>query len=270
MVISILGCGWFGRALAVKLVQNNVTVKGSVTSAGKFGQLQEIGVLPYLVLFEADSQTVDPDFFGCDVLIICIPPRVRAGEGNSYLYKIQSIIETAISFNVKKVIYISSTGVYGDCDAEVDELMAPRPDTEPGSVLLKAEELFQKQAELETTIIRFGGLVGPGRHPGRFFAGKRDIPNGMAPVNLIHQQDCVGITEAVIEQNVFGILLNACSPGHPAKAMFYREMALNANLPLPEFINELKNWKVVNSVNIGAYLKYDFTVKHWDDAGLFD
>ncbi|WP_426667931.1 SDR family oxidoreductase [Mucilaginibacter sp. McL0603] len=269
MVVSILGCGWYGKALTRSLIQKGITVKGSSTSDEKLKQLSSKGIIPYSVQFDADSENFDSSFFECDVLIISIPPKFRKGETAGYLPKIERIIKTILEYHVSKVIYISSTGVYGDHNNEVNELSDPNPDTESGSILLEAEKLFQKETDFKTTIIRFGGLVGPGRHPGRFFAGKKDIPNGLAPVNLIHQQDCVGISEAIIERDAFGYLFNACSSDHPTRADFYGRTALEAGLQAPEFINELNNWKIVDSINLKSILNYEFKVPHWTD-NLFD
>jgi len=263
MVVSILGCGWYGTALAKLLLQKGITVKGSATSAKKLGQLEDLGIIPCPVKYLADNQVYDPAFFECDVLVISIPPGFRHGEAADYLPKVRRIIQTILQFQIKKIIYISSTGVYGDNNGEVNELDNPNPDSESGKILLEAEKLLQNQPGFKTTIIRCGGLVGPGRNPGRFFAGKKDIPNGLAAINLIHQQDCVGISAAVIEKDAFGYVFNACAPDHPQKAGFYREAALKADLPFPEFINELKSWKVVNSINLGNILNYQFKVKQW-------
>jgi nucleoside-diphosphate-sugar epimerase len=267
MVVSILGCGWYGKALAVSLIQKGITVNGSATSAEKLEQLAIDGIIPYSVQFDADSQNFDPAFFKCDVLVISIPPKFRKGETTAYLPKIRRIINTILQYQIKKVIYISSTAVYGDHNLQVNELTDPQPDTESGAILLQAEQFFENETAFKTAVIRFGGLVGPGRHPGRFFAGKKDIPNGMAPINLIHQQDCTGISNAIIEQDAFGHTFNACSPDHPQKADFYREAAITAHLPVPEFINELQNWKVINSINLTAILNYEFKIADW---GNFD
>jgi len=265
MVVSILGCGWYGKALAVDLLKKGVTVKGSATSAEKLEQLAGKGVLPYLVRFEGNEQTFAPDFFKCDVLVVSVPPKTKAGEGESFTAKIQQIIKTCVELQIQKIIYISSTGVYGDCNCVVDELSDPNPDTPSGRLLLEAENLFKNETSFKTTIVRFGGLIGPGRHPGRFFAGKVNIPNGLAPVNLIHQLDCVAITSAIIERDAFGHLFNACSPDHPQKAGFYGNMASKANLAMPEFTNELKNWKIVNSVYLTELLKYQFIFRQLND-----
>ncbi len=269
MVVSILGCGWYGKALARSFIQKGITVKGSSTSDEKLEQLSSEGIIPYFVQFDPDSENFDLAFFECDVLVISIPPKFRKGETTGYLPKVQRIINTILKYQVKKVIYTSSTGVYGDHNNEVNELSDPNPDTESGSLLLEAEILFQKEPNFKTAIIRFGGLVGPGRHPGRFFARKKDIPNGLAPVNLIHQQDCVGISEAIIEKDIFGYLFNACFHDHPTKAGFYGRTTLEAGLQIPEFINEFNNWKIVDSVNLKSILNYEFKVPHWTD-NLFD
>jgi nucleoside-diphosphate-sugar epimerase len=260
MIVSILGCGWYGKALAEALIKNGVSVKGSITSPEKFSGLRDIGILPYLVKFGAAQQVFDPAFFSGDVLVVSIPPKLRAGEGGGYLPRLKFIIAACKQYCVKKVIYISSTGVYGEHNQAVTELDHPKPDTASGAVLLEAEQLFQQETLFKTTIIRFGGLIGPGRHPGRFFAGKTNIPNGLAPVNLIHQSDCIGISLAIIKKDVFGYLFNACSPDHPEKGIFYSEMAIKAGLVSPQFIPELNNWKVVGTANLKRLLKYSFKV----------
>jgi nucleoside-diphosphate-sugar epimerase len=265
MVVSILGCGWYGKALAADLLKKGTIVNGSATSPEKLEVLGSLGILPCLAIFDSTENTVDPGFFKCDVLIISIPPRLRAGEGGEYLAKIRQVINACIRYGVKKIIYISSTGVYGEHNHEVNELDDPKPDTAAGLILFEAEQLFRNETFFKTTIIRFGGLIGRGRHPGRFFAGKTNVPNGLAPVNLIHQDDCVGITTAIIDQDTFGYLFNGCSPDHPAKAAYYRGMAEKANLPAPQFINELINWKIVNSNNVPGILKYEFKFEKLKD-----
>lgn len=270
MIISILGCGWYGKALAKSLIKSGFNIKGSATSEGKLQQLSDDGVAPYLVKFNPDSETYDRGFFVCDVLIISIPPRVRYGEGPDYLYKLKRIIDTVKSFQITKVMYISSTGVYADNYMEVDESTMPEPDTETGKMLVEAEKIFQNETSFKTTILRFAGLVGPGRHPGRFFAGKKNIPNGLAPVNLIHLDDCVGIGTAIIKREAFGFLINACSPDHPTKSEFYTKASAQAGLEIPEFINELTSWKIVNSTILTDLLDYRFKFTVWNEWNFKD
>lgn len=260
MNISILGCGWFGQALAKALIGAGHTVKGSTTSPQKLDVLAADGIAPYLVSFLPGDEHYDDVFFTCDVLFICIPPKSRSGEGAEFIGKIQGIITAVKKHGVKKVIFISSTGVYADINAEVDELSTPQPNTEAGRILLQAEDMFRAETTFKTTIIRFAGLIGPGRDPGRFFAGKKAIANGKAPVNLIHLADCIGLSMAILDKQAFGYLFNGCSPHHPSRSVFYTVAAVNSGLEKPEFIDELKDWKVVRSVQVEAILGYRYKV----------
>jgi nucleoside-diphosphate-sugar epimerase len=268
MIVSILGCGWYGKALAIELLKKGIIVKGSATSAEKLDVLRDLGISPFIIQVNDDRVYYDADFFKCDVLVISIPPGLKKGEGSSYLPKLNHIIQAIRGHNIQKVIYISSTGVYGDHNRKVTENDDPNPDSESGKILLEAESLFTSQSNFRTTIIRFAGLVGPGRHPGRFFAGKKDIPNGLAHVNMIHLDDCVGIGSAIIEQDTFGYLFNACSLDHPAKEDFYKDAAVKGGYEAPQFIHELKTWKIIESVNLKPVLNYTFKIQNWKDCAF--
>ena len=262
--VSILGCGWYGLALAKDLIKEGITVKGSTTSPDKAAALSREGIQPYIIDLGKDHAP-DNTFFECDVLVIAIPPKSRLGQGDTYVPKLQRAISGIIASQVKKVVLIGSTGIYADLNMEVNELTDPRPVAISGKILSEAEELFKQQETFKTTIIRFGGLLGPGREPGRFFSGRIGIPNGLAPVNLIHLDDCTGITRAIIRQDAFGYTFNACTPHHPKKMDFYTKAAVKAGLHAPEFLPELKEWKIVCSVNVETVLGYKYMISNWDE-----
>lgn len=265
MIVSILGCGWYGRSLATELLRNGFLVNGSATSPERAEHLRQAGIDAFVVKFDGDAQPYNPVFFTCDMIVVAIPPGFKKNQGNQYLTKIKRIIDAIKNHKIEKVIYISSTGVYADCNREVTEHDLPAPDSESGQVLFEAEQLFLNESRFKTTIIRFGGLVGPGRNPGRFFSGKTSLPNGLAPVNLIHQSDCVAITMSIIQKNCWGVVFNACAPDHPTKSSFYSQMARKSRLPAPVFLDKLNNWKIVTSLNLHSKLDYQFIVPLWND-----
>jgi hypothetical protein len=78
--------------------------------------------------------------------------------------------------------------------------------------------------------------------------------------------DCAGISSAVIEQNAFGHIFNACSQDHSIKEAFYEDAALKGGYEVPQFLHELKTWKIVDSVNIKPILNYTFKVQNWKDC----
>lgn len=258
VTVSILGCGWYGLSLGTSLAARGIHVKGSTTLPEKMPALQAANIEPYLCEIAPDDENYDPAFFNCDILWIAIPPKSKSGEAGNYIKKMARIISAVKKYGIKQVTHISSTGVYGDHNREVDELTPPLPLTISGKALFDVENLLREQTDFTTTIIRFGGLFGPGRNPGRFFSGKKNIPNGKAPVNLIHLHDCIGISHAILNKQAFGYTFNACAPYHPEKAEFYTKTALASGLKKPEFINELKEWKVVNSIYVDEVLAYTF------------
>ncbi|TDO24080.1 SDR family oxidoreductase [Pedobacter duraquae] len=255
--ISILGCGWYGLALAEQLISLNYGIKGSTTSAQKAEMLNSKGIHGSTINLESPTSIENTSFFTTDLLIITIPAR-DSTSGITYLDQIDILIKTIIKNEVKLVILISSTSVYGEPNKEVTENDPPNPNTSGGKLLATAEQKFMDCPAFRTTILRFGGLYGPGRDPGRFLAGKKMIPNGLAPVNLIHLQDCIGITISIIEKEAFGHVINACSPVHPSRKDFYTAAALRSRLESPIFIEECKNWKIVSSVKITELLDYQF------------
>lgn len=256
--VSVLGCGWFGFAFAKVLIAKGYTVNGSTTTETKLTTLAAAQIAPYLVNFTSEKIEADPSFFECDVLFICIPPKRNSAELQDYPAKIRLIIDAAKG-KAAQIVLISSTSVFADENQLVNEESTTCPDTDSGRVVVTAEEIL-KAENPEATIIRFAGLIGPDRNPGRFFAGKTDIPNGLAPVNLIHQTDAVGIAVRLLKKQAFGHIYHACSPSHPAKMDFYVEAAKVSGLAVPAFIAEKKTWKIVETLNVPKYLDYDFEV----------
>lgn len=261
MKVSILGCGWFGSALAKSLIGQGVDVKGSTTSPQKLAVLQAGGIPACLVNITTIGESViDHSFFDCDLLVISITTRGK--DDTPYLSKIDLIASLAQRHNIKRVLFISSISVYGDHNETVNELTPPRPEKKAGELLLAAELKLKSCPAFITAVIRFGGLVGPGRDPGNFLAGKTGVPNGLAPVNLIHLDDCTGITERIIFPGPADYTINAVAPDHPTKTEFYTAAARVAGTVPPVFIPEREQWKIVKSIYMDE-LKYHYKTTNW-------
>ena len=258
--ISILGCGWLGYPLAKKLLRKGYSVKGSTTTVEKLSRMYEDQIDPFLVQFNPDMVTDREGFFDSDLLIIAIPPK---NDPDKYLLQAQAIIKKIKGHPIKNILYVSSTSVYGNPNKNVDEDDIANPDTASAKVITLVEQLLQDNPSCKTTIIRFGGLVGSGRHPGRFLSGKTDVANGFAPVNLIHLDDCIGIISSILDNKLLGKVVNACSPDHPSRKEYYTLACQLSGLTEPHFRDELNEWKIVNSKYIPGLLNYKFKVKDW-------
>ena len=168
--VSILGCGWYGLSLAKALVADGYTIKGSTTSEEKLIVLEESGIIPFLVNLSNGKGELDPNFFTSDVLVICIPSRKKNDASLGLLDQLKIIASLTKS---KQVIFISSTGIYQDGNFIVDENVIPAPTSEVGKALHAAEQFLQQNTEFSTTVIRFGGLIGPNRNLAKHFGQKR-------------------------------------------------------------------------------------------------
>lgn len=249
--IGIIGCGWLGLSLAKNLIADGYTVNGTTTSKEKLPILVKAGIRAFEISITESEVKGDIATFlrSCEVLVINVPPGLRgAGTKASYVNKMGSLISAIERSPVEKVVFVSSTSVYGDEQGEVTEETMPVPTTESGKQLLESELLFKTSNEFKSTLLRFGGLIGPDRHPVTMLSGRENLQNGDAPVNLIHLNDCMLVIKAIIEQELWGETVNAVHPHHPSKQEYYREKALEKGLEPPKYLAlTLKTAKTINS-----------------------
>lgn len=260
--ISILGCGWLGLPLAKALLKNDYLVNGSTTSAEKLEVLKYAGIIPLLIALSENkiSGKLTKFLENSKILIIDVPPKLRGSGTENFVSKISNIIPFIEQSSVENVLFISSTSVYNDDEAFINEETIPKPDTESGKQLLETEQLLQSNINFKTTILRFGGLIGKDRHPIKFLAGRENLDNPDAPVNLIHQDDCIGIILKIIETDSWNETFNAVAPSHPSREIYYTQKAMDLNLALPKFNSEQNSGgKIILSARIENVLKYTFT-----------
>ena len=169
----IAGAGWLGWPLALELQKCGHIVSVLGRSESKQKPFSRHGI-PY---FLTNYSSIPVDKVSCDVLVICIPPV------DGYLVILRYLLD---SISTQYIVFTSSTSVYAQTFGEVDEesMCAGNP------LLLQAEQLLLS-SEIPTAVLRLGGLVGIGRHPAKHFSGKINIPNGNAPVNIVHQGDVI-------------------------------------------------------------------------------
>lgn len=248
--IGILGCGWLGFPLAKKLLSLGFPVSGSTTTRSNLEILQNEGIDAHYVELFRDGVKGDLITFlnGIDVLIIDFPPK-RKTESGDYEGKMEQLCEACKITHIEKVILVSSTSVYGNIQGEVTEDTETRPSSDTAKALVYSEQLFSEDPQFRCTVVRFGGLIGPDRHPVTYLSGQKDIPNGDDFVNLIHLEDCISLLVAVITENWWGKLINGVYPEHPRKKDYYTREAQHRGLPEPVYKKDYagKSGKLIKS-----------------------
>ncbi len=181
------------------------------------------GIEPYLVDIGRISDDIR-GFLESPVLIIDIPAKNLRDH--------QRLLARVEESPVEKLLLVGSTSVYGNVNRTITEEAGLETADNPRSLI---EKLWRDCPALQTTIVRFGGLIGYDRDPARFFAPGRSIPDPESRVNMIHRDDCLTIIERIIERNVWGETFNCCADSHPTKREFYSKAAADAGLPRPTF-----------------------------------
>ncbi len=260
--ISILGCGWLGLPLAEHLLALNYSVLGSTTSKEKVSLLRDRGIRPFLL--EAAPQLKGEKisaFFNSDLLFLNIPFERHLQDPSFYKKQIASVVEQLHLSRVEFVIFAGSTAVYPETleDPLEDAALRPPPGNARAQVLWDVEQMLLADPQFKTTVLRFGGLYGPGRPLGRFLAGKKGLSGGDKPVNLIHQQDCVRVVAEIIGHDVRGEIFNAVSDCHPTRKDLYSAAARHSGLEAPEFVPEPRRpYKVVRNDKLKKRLDFIF------------
>jgi nucleoside-diphosphate-sugar epimerase len=258
--VSILGCGWLGRALGQLLISHGYKVFGSTRTKESLQRLNELGIqgIKLDLKPELTGQELD-HFFQCNTLVLSLPPKILEDNTAFYDAQIQSILEALSHSTVKQVLFISSTSVYPALDRTIYETDAINPTSPSGKALLQAEHTLNNCQVFQTTVVRFGGLVGYERHPVRLLnrGFKRDVHQ---PLNIIHRDDAIEIMYQIIQKNIWGETFNACAPLHPLRWQYYTKAFKLNHQPIPAFHSRSENQaiKVISSEKIMTMLNYRF------------
>lgn len=261
--ISIIGCGWLGLPLATKLLKSGHYVNGSTTSEAKMALLKNAGIRPFLISISEDGITGPIEEFlkENEILVINIPPGLRKNPDANFVKQMDFLCKQVEISTIKQVLYVSSTSVYED-DSKLSIITEESPTNGQSAAakqLIAAEQIFKTNPNFETTILRFGGLIGDDRHPAKFLSGKNNLKDPEGPVNLIHQKDAIGIIRAIINNQHWNTDFNAASPQHPSRKAYYTLRCEIENLPIPQFDDSGASvGKIISSEKVERILKYGF------------
>ena len=245
--ISVLGTGWLGLPLAKTLISRDYEVKGSTRTQERISELLSANILPYNIDLDKPNQNWS-GFLDSEILIVNIPSKQADG--------FERLIANIKNSSIQKIIFISSSSVYPDLDRVISE----DDNLEDSKLPLRIiEKLFLNNTNFKTNIIRFGGLVGYSRHPGRFFKAGAIIKNPDAKVNLIHRDDCINIISKILELDLWGEELNCCADSHPSKRIFYSAAALQCGIEKLNFEqNNEPSYKIISNQKVKKLLGYEF------------
>ena len=196
MKLVIFGLGYTASYYGLHHARSFAEVTGT-KRAPKTGTLGRVKLLP----FDGAAGNVDPRVAAAvkeaDALLISAGPDEN---GDPVLRRLAK--EIAAAPKLKKIVYLSTIGVYGDHDGEwIDETAQPKPSNLRSRQRLAAEaEWFAlaRAAGKEVFVLRLSGIYGPGRNvlvKLRDGTAKRLIKPGQV-FNRIHVEDIAQAIDA--------------------------------------------------------------------------
>jgi nucleoside-diphosphate-sugar epimerase len=209
MRVAILGCGYVGLELARQLGDEHEIVGVRRSSEG-LDAVEATGARAVRAdVTDPDSLTAVPDV---DAVVFAASSGGRGAQAAERVY-VDGLRTTIEAFGARDVppdrlIYTSSTGVYGDHDGGwVDETTDLSPTTEKTRVLAEAERIAREVAPeygIDGCVVRFAGLYGPDRYRlDRYLEG----PVTEGYLNMIHRDDAAGVVRFALETTDEELLL---------------------------------------------------------------
>ena len=196
----IIGCGYLGFRVATLWQQQGQSVIALTRKPERSAWLAEhgiTGIVGDVTQPETLSQLPKADIVlvavGMDRSMYSDVEMVYVGGLKSVLAKLPS--------RPKHLVYVSSTGVYGDFGGQwVDEESTTDPLRPGGEACLKAEQLIhESEFGGQATVLRFAGIYGPDRVPTkqRIESGDWKKLSSAGFLNLIHVDDGARIVDQV-------------------------------------------------------------------------
>lgn len=239
MKIAIVGLGWLGFPLAKSIQSKGHEVVGSTRTNSKIETFKVAGIESVILNDSFDnSQELIRFFENTTVCILNFPPNRKENPDNLKAYGQQAVRIASLFPSNCKFIFVSSTGIYPDENQLAEEATFDRNAHAEDNHLAFAETELEKLLGTRMTVVRMAGLIGENRNLAVYFSGKENLPNGNAPVNLIHQTDCIRLLEQIIAKNCWGETFNACASEHPTRAEYYTFACEKAGIQLPSFLTD--------------------------------
>lgn len=230
----IIGCGDVGRCVARRYLGSGNAVTGIVRSEASADSLKQQGIQAIRVDLDQDPL---PSLPSRDERVFYFAPPPARGAADPRVARMVEAFHR--DGPPRRLVYISTTGVYGDCRGEwVDEKRPVNPGVDRARRRLDAEIRFQEWSRVsgaELVILRVAGIYGPDRLPlARIRQGLPLVRAKEAPfTNRIHEYDLAQVCMASMERPVAGEIFNV-SDGHPgAMADYFDAIADLAGLPRP-------------------------------------
>lgn len=241
MVKLIVGCGYLGRRVARRWLDDGHSVAAVTHRPERIGELEALGMRAIVADVTRPETLAGPlrELAADGVLYAVGYDRRNATSRRAvYVDGLRAMLD-ALPPDTRRALFISSTGVYGHTDGDwVNEDSPCHPMREGGQSMLAGEEaLAAHPLGSRAIVLRLAGLYGPGRIPrmAELAAGRPIVADDSGHLNLIHVDDAAAVVVAAEGRAAPPRIYNVAD-GHPTrKKDFYRLLAELTGSPPPQF-----------------------------------
>jgi len=275
MRVLIVGCGYIGLPLGARLIREGHEVFGLRRNPEAGPELLAAGIHPLFADITRPEELKKLPA-GFDWVVHCVAAGgVMDNYQETYFEGTSRLLEWLSRHPPRKLVYTSSTSVYGQNDgAVVDESSPAAPEAETSKILVATENLLLRAANarppapvIPAIILRVAGIYGPGRGHGfkLFLRSQARIDGeGVRFMNMIHRDDVGGCIRAALHAGRPGEIYNAVDDEPVTQRHFYEWLAATLGKPLPPVEPDSPSRrraitnKRVNNAKLRAELGYTF------------
>ena len=205
--VGILGLGFLGKILAAELI----------AFAESWGTWHKVAppkpFLPFFYFDWADENSWSALPETAATLVLTIPPLLKIPQAEKERLQLWGEWMQQNRPQLKRLIYISTTGVYPKRNGIWSENSNFKTDTESGKLRLITENVLSQYFQLQ--VVRPGGIYGSGRGIDFRLKSGKAIPLSSTPVHRIHVQDLARIVLHLVKHPESTTCVNAVD--HEAK-----------------------------------------------------
>jgi len=234
--VTVLGCGYLGLALGERLLDAGHDVVGVRRSESGLERVAERGIEPR----RADAtDAADLAALPATDAVVYAVSGGRSGDPRTvYVEGLRAVVDAygGRDESPERLLYVSSTGVYGDRDGDwVEEETALAPESDRERALVDAERVVAEAAPaagIDGTVVRLAGLYGPDRYwTDRYLDGP--IVEGY--VNMVHRDDAAGAIAHLLDgDGAGGATVNVVDDEPVSRWTFADWLAARTGRPEPE------------------------------------